>query len=94
MKADFEQLTAAQRGMADAITELDQLRDKVAMARQIVEFCGDRRKSALSVLVVEFLDREMTSSAAEHRARADERFKESMRQIMKQTALLLPSRPR
>jgi hypothetical protein len=85
MNANFEQLAAAQKGMADAITELDQLRDKVAMARQIVEFCGDRRKSALSVLVVEYLKQDMPIGAAEHQARADSRFKAEMKLIMEQT---------
>ena len=85
MNAQFEHLEAAQKGMADAITELDQLRDKVAMARQIVEFCGDRRKSALSVLVVEYLKQDMPIGAAEHQARADARFKAEMQTIMKQT---------
>jgi len=85
MNAQFEQLELAQRAMADAIVALDNLKSSVAMAKQIVEFSGDRRKSALSVYVVEFLKQDMTLGAAEHNARADERFKAEMKAIMNQT---------
>ena len=54
MTAQFENLEAAQKGMADAITRLEGLRDGVALAKQIVEFSNDRCKSALSKLVVEY----------------------------------------
>jgi uncharacterized iron-regulated protein len=67
--------------MADAIVALDNLKSSVAMAKQIVEFSGDRRKS----YVVEFLKQDMTLGAAEHNARADERFKAEMKAIMNQT---------
>lgn len=72
--------------MADAIAKLDSLRDSVALARQIVEFSNDRRKSALSVVVVDYLKQDMSTAAAEHHARADDRFKSEMKKIMKQTA--------
>ena len=85
MRAEFEHLEAAQRSMADAIAALDNLKSSVALAKQIVEFSGDRRKSALSVYVVEFLKQDMTLGAAEHNARADERFKADMKAIMQQT---------
>lgn len=85
MSAQFEHLEAAQKGMADAIIELDSLKDKVAMAKQIIEFCGDRRKSALSVLVVEYAKQDMSTALAEHSARADDRFKSEMKKIMEQT---------
>lgn len=86
MNANFEHLAAAQKGMADAIKTLDSLKSKVSMAKQIVEFCNDRRKSALSVLVVEYLKQDMSTAAAEHHARADERYKTEMKTIMNQTA--------
>lgn len=86
MRADFEHLEAAQKGMADAIVALDNLKSKVAMAKQIIEFANDRRKSALSVLVVEYFKQDMSTAAAEHHARADERFKVEMKKIMQQTA--------
>ena len=86
MNAQFEQLEAAQRGMAEAITRLDGLKDGVSLAKQIVEFSGDRCKSALSTLVVEYLRQDMAISGAEHHARADARYREEMKKIMKQTA--------
>lgn len=85
MNRDFEHLEAAQKGMADAIQKLDSLKDKVSMAKQIIEFCNDRRKSALSVLVVEYAKQDMSTALAEHSARADERFKSEMKTIMQQT---------
>lgn len=86
MNANFEHLELAQKRMAEAITELERLTDKIGMARQIVEFASDRRKSALSVLVVEYFKTHESSAAAEHHARADNRFKESMKEIRQQTA--------
>jgi hypothetical protein len=86
MSAQFEHLESAQKGMADAITRLEGLKDGVALAKQIVEFSNDRCKSALSKLVVEYLKQDMTIGGAEHHARADERYKSEMKNIMKQTA--------
>jgi hypothetical protein len=85
MNSSFEQLQAAEQGMAEAVTILDTLKSKVAMAKQIIEFCSDRRKSALSNLVVEYLKQDLSTVAAEHHARSDARFKAEMKTIMQQT---------
>ena len=86
MNPSHEHLFAAQKQMADAIARLDQLKSKIGMAKQIVEFSGDRRRSALSVLVVEYLRKDCGVSAAEHEARSDVRYKEEMKKIMSETA--------
>ena len=86
MQQNFEQIAAAQKAMADAIAQLERLADKVGMARQIVEFAGDRRKAALSVLVVEMFKIHESTVAAEHHARADSRYAEKMKEIQTQTA--------
>jgi len=85
VNANFEQVIAAQNGMNEAISTLDTLKSSVALAKQVVEFSNDRCKSALSVLVVEFIKQDMSVSAAEHHARADSRYKVSMKEIMTQT---------
>lgn len=85
MKPDFEQLIAAQTEMNQAIKGLESLQDDYAKSRQVVEFSSDRRKSALSTIVVEFLKTEQSTSAAEHQARASEQYKSAMKEILTQT---------
>lgn len=85
MQANFEHLQAAQKGMADAIATMDRLKSAVAMAKQVVEFSNDRCKTALSKVVVEYLKQDMSSTAAEHQARADTRYWDEMKTIMQQT---------
>ena len=84
--ANFDQITAAQRGMQEAIDELESLKEKIGMSKQIVEFCTDRRKTALSVLVVQYSLPKVSTVLAEHQARADKRFAEEMKTIMRETA--------
>ena len=86
MIADFEQLAQTQQAMADYIAKLEVLRPQIGMARQIVEFSTDRCKSALSVVVVDFLKLDMSAAAAEHHARASEQYKAAMKKIMGETA--------
>lgn len=86
MIADYPQLAQTQKAMADAIDRLEQLKGQVGLARQIVEFCNDRCKSALSVVVVDFLQLDMSAAAAEHHARASQQYKSAMKQIMSETA--------
>ena len=72
--------------MSEAIARMELLKGKVGLASQIVEFSADRAKSALSVVVVDYLKQDMSSSAAEHHARADECYKNEMKKIMMDTA--------
>lgn len=72
--------------MQDAIQAMEKLAPALGMAKQIVEFASDRRKSALSMIVVEHLKAGESATAAEHLARADERFRAEMTKILNETA--------
>ena len=87
MATSFEDISAAQKAMTDSIKKMETLKSSFAMAKQIVELAGERRKTTLSRLVVKYLDTGIKSSAeAEHRARACPEYKSEMQEIMQQTA--------
>ena len=86
MIADYPQLAEIQKAMSEAIARLESLKNQVGMARQIVEFSSDRCKSALSAVVVVYLEQDMSATAAEHHARASEQYKSEMKKIMRETA--------
>jgi hypothetical protein len=83
---DFDDIIAAERSMTQAVTDMESQLHAVAMARQVTEFSTERRKSALSRIVVEHLNTDCSSAEAEHRARADKRFAVDCQLIMRQTA--------
>ena len=60
MNENHEHLFQAQKAMADAIARMDAIKGKVGLASQIVEFATDRAKSALAVVVVEYLKQDMS----------------------------------
>jgi len=82
---DHQHLFAAQKGMSDAITAMEKLVPAIGLARQVTEFSADRRKMALSKLVVEYMEEEKSTVAAEHKARADSRYQEQMKTILRET---------
>lgn len=83
---DNEDILAAEREMTEAVKQMESQINAVAMARQVVEFGTERRKAVLSRLVVPHLNDDCSAAEAEHRARADERYKTECKQIMESTA--------
>jgi hypothetical protein len=83
---DHQHLFAAQKGMADAILSMEKLAPALGMAKQIVEFASDRRRSALSVNVVPHLKSGESATAAEHLARSCDAYKLEMTRILNETA--------
>jgi endonuclease IV len=85
-QSDHTHLFAAQKGMQDAISTMEKLAPALGMAKQIVEFASDRRRSALSVNVVPHLKAGESAAAAEHLARASDEYKAEMTKILNETA--------
>jgi hypothetical protein len=83
---DNHDILDAEREMTKAIQTMESQLASVAMARQVVDFAGERRKTSLSRIVVEHLNADKSGTESEHRARADERYKQECQTIMKQTA--------
>lgn len=84
--SDFDSLIEAERAMSDALKRMDTEAHAYAMASQITELAGERRKMAFSRLVTAQLDADCGVGEAEHRARADSRYLAELRVIWKQTA--------
>ena len=84
--ANYDQITAAQRGMQEAIDELDSLKDKIGMARTVIDFAEARRRTAHSKLVVLYALPKVSAALAEHQARADARFGAESDKILRETA--------
>lgn len=76
-KADFSTVEAVQRQLVEASEALSALTESVALARQVREFAGDRRKRALALSVREFLADE-SAAAAETRGRASVAYGEAL----------------
>lgn len=84
--SDFHDLLEAERAMSKAVSTLDGLKQSAAVSQQVVDFAGDRAKSELAKLVVEFLAKDMSATAAEWHGRADGRYTAALSAIGKQTA--------
>lgn len=83
-EADHSAIAELQHRMEKLLTELDQSAQPFASAKQVVEFTGDRKKTALGEAFTTILttDPECSATAAEHRARASLGYKERMKAIM------------
>jgi hypothetical protein len=84
--SDNTDILAAEKAMTDAVRQMEATMAAAAVARQIVELAGERRKMLLSGLVVEHLNEDKSSAESEHRARADARYKTGLQEIANQTA--------
>jgi hypothetical protein len=83
---DFDSLIEAERAMSGALKRMDTEAHAYALASQVTELAGERRKMAFSRLVTPHLDADLGVGEAEHRARADDRYLAELRTISKQTA--------
>lgn len=72
MIADNDNALEAQKRMNDAAIKLSSMAGDVATARQIKDFSDERKKRALSVLVVAELKAGRSVGAAEHYARSQD----------------------
>lgn len=80
MHASFEDFVELSERLNTAAVRLAKMTPLVAKARQIREFCSDRRKRALAVAVQEVMQAEpnCSAAAAEHKARASLSYRETM----------------
>jgi hypothetical protein len=84
--SDYNDILAAEQAMTRAIRDMESKLHAASVARQVVELAGERRKMALSGLVVEHLNNDCSAAESEHRARADERYLAALRKIATETA--------
>lgn len=84
--ADHSTIAELQCRMEKLLDELDKGAEAYAKACQVCDFVGDRRKTILAdaFVVVQSNDSECSATAAEHRARSLQTFKEAMKQLTTQ----------
>ena len=82
--ADYATIAELQLRMERLLDALDKEAEAYANARQITEFASDRRKTALAdaFTAIQSNDPEASATAAEHRARASQGYKDKMKQLM------------
>jgi len=79
MITDFSDVAALQAAIYERCESLERMRDEYAAAQQVVEYDADRRKAALAVETVKFLDDGEGAGASEARARASAGYFEAMK---------------
>jgi len=84
--SDHDDILEAERALTDALKRMQSELHAASIARQVVELAGERRKNALSRLVVEHLNQDRSAAESEHRARSDARYRQELQQIGQQTA--------
>jgi hypothetical protein len=84
--ADHDRLCAAEAECIAALDEIERMIPTLSLARQIVGMRDDRLKKEIAVLVAEFLKGGDSAAASEWRAKADPRYAEAVKKIMRQTA--------
>jgi hypothetical protein len=84
--ADHDRLVAAEAECIAALDEIERMIPALAMARQIVGLRDDRLKKEVACLVAEFLKGGDSATAAEWKAKADPRYAQAVKQIMRETA--------
>lgn len=82
--ADHGTIAQLQQRMERLLDELDQGAEAYAKACQVCDFVGDRRKSILAdaFVIVQSNDSEVSATAAEHRARSLQSFKDAMKRLV------------
>jgi hypothetical protein len=86
MEACNDTLLDAQREAAAIIAKMSAMKEKWAEARQVVALRDKRIDKELAVLVVEGLENKLSATAAEWRAKADKRYTEAIKKIMRETS--------
>jgi hypothetical protein len=84
MTADFTDSSNVAARMVTATRKLHEMSNAVGRARQVKEFCSDRRKNLLSAEAVKFLREGDSVAAAEHKARASEIYQAKLGELEKQ----------
>lgn len=77
--ADYHSIDYISRRLMEATDKMQQMAQQVAEARQIREFDSERRKRALALSVVPFLEQGESATAAEHKARATKLYADNMK---------------
>ncbi len=86
MLADNDRLLSAEAECVRALAEIETMIPALSMARQIVGLRDDRLKKEVAVLVAEFIRGGDSATAAEWKAKADQRYAEAVKKIMRETA--------
>lgn len=79
--ADFSETIAIQRQLSDCVNKLNAMAGRVALARHVREYDGDRRKRCLAIAALPLLKAGLSSAAADTEARAGVPYGESMKQL-------------
>jgi hypothetical protein len=79
--ADYSSIESISERLIEASNSLGNMAERVAKARQIRDYDGDRRKRALSCAVNDLLKTSDSATAAEHKARASESYAENMKAL-------------
>lgn len=81
MKADFSETLEMQQKLTWAADAMTAMAGEVAVARQVREYDGDRRKRCLALAAIPLLKSGASSAAADTEARASEVYSEAMKQL-------------
>lgn len=82
--ADYSSIEAISERLIEASDAIGNMASRVAMARQVRDYDGDRRKKALSCAVKDSQATGAASiTAAEHQARASESYANAMLELSK-----------
>lgn len=76
--ADYSTVESVSRLLIETAQEIEGMTEGMALARQIKEFAGDRRKRALCLPMREFIVAGDTATAAETKARASAIYGEEL----------------
>lgn len=79
--ADYSETIAIQRQLSDCVNKLNAMAGRVALARHVREYDGDRRKRCLAIAALPLLKAGQSSAAADTEARASSPYGESMKQL-------------
>lgn len=81
MKADYSDTLELQRKLTESADAIQAMSHDVAMAKQVREYDGDRRKRCLAVAALPFLRAGNSSAAAETEARASQAYADAMKAL-------------
>lgn len=82
--ADFSESLAIQRRLVEGSDQLIAMADEVAVARQVREHDGDRRRRCLAIAAVSLLKAGASSAAADTEARASDAYGQALKQLAKE----------
>lgn len=82
--ADFSETFAIQRRLVEASDQLIAMADEVAVARQVREHDGDRRRRCLAIAAAPLLAAGSSSAASDTEARASEAYGKGLKILAQQ----------